>query len=266
MLKATCHSQRRGRTVLEIAAMKRLSLALCSAAAAVVMFPAVGASEPRGVVELFTSQGCNSCPPADKVIGDLARDYSLVAISLPVDYWDYLGWKDTLARPRHTARQRGYASVRGDRQIYTPQAVVNGVAHVIGSDREAIEGAIARTRGQAATLSVPISVSVGDDQITVDIKPAKEAEAVAEVWLTAVAKAIPVAIKRGENRGRTVTYHNVVRQWVKLGVWTGAKQSWTMPKSELQQIDGIDSVAVLVQAGGVENPGAVLGTATAQMR
>src|SRR5438105_9770472 len=101
-----------------------LSAALATASVAIGFSPAM--SEPRAVVELFTSQGCSSCPPADRLLGELARDPAIVALSLPIDYWDYLGWKDTLAKPDHTARQRGYARVRGDREVYTPQAVING--------------------------------------------------------------------------------------------------------------------------------------------
>ena len=92
------------------------------------------AGGPRGLLELFTSQGCSSCPAADKLLGELAADPSLVVLSVPIDYWDYLGWKDTLADPSHSARQRAYARVRGDRQVYTPQIVVNGATHVVGSD------------------------------------------------------------------------------------------------------------------------------------
>ena len=95
----------------------------------------VAEAEPRGVIELFTSQGCSSCPAADKLVGELALDPSLVSISLPIDYWDYLGWKDTLADPRNTARQKAYSKVRGDREVYTPQVVVNGSVHALGSDR-----------------------------------------------------------------------------------------------------------------------------------
>src|SRR5438105_4380360 len=90
-----------------------------------------GRVETRGVVELFTSQGCSSCPAADRLIGELAQDPAIVSISLPIDYWDYLGWKDTLADPRHTARQKAYSKVRGDREVYTPQAVVNGMLHAL---------------------------------------------------------------------------------------------------------------------------------------
>src|SRR5580698_11119625 len=96
-------------------------------------------AEPKALIELFTSQGCSSCPPADKLLGELAADPTLVAISDPIDYWDYLGWKDTLASPAHSARQRAYAHVRGDSQVYTPKVVVNGAMHVLVSDRAAVE-------------------------------------------------------------------------------------------------------------------------------
>src|SRR3989440_1108156 len=102
-------------------------------------------ADPRAVVELFTSQGCSSCPPADRILGELAQDPSIIALSMPIDYWDYLGWKDTLADARFSARQRAYSRVRGDREVYTPQLVVNGAVHVVGSDRESIQIAIDKT-------------------------------------------------------------------------------------------------------------------------
>ena len=124
------------------------------AVALICTFTAAPASaEPRAVIELFTSQGCSSCPAADKLLGELSRDPSLVTMSLAVDYWDYLGWKDTLALRGHSDRQRAYAEGRGDREVYTPQVVVNGVVHVLGSDRAAIEKAIAQTRRNPAVLS-----------------------------------------------------------------------------------------------------------------
>src|SRR5690349_24856787 len=100
---------------------------------------------PRAVVALFPSQGCSSCPPADKIMGELAKDPSVIALSMPIDYWDYLGWKDTLADSRFSARQKAYSHMRGDRDVYTPQVIVNGAAHVIGRDRARIEGAIKDT-------------------------------------------------------------------------------------------------------------------------
>src|ERR1700757_336997 len=124
--------------------ISRWSGAIGVCALMAVVRPAV--ADPRAVVELFTSQGCSSCPPADKLIGELARDPSVIALSLPIDYWDYLGWKDTLADSRFSARQKAYSLMRGDRDVYTPQVIVNGSFHVVGSDRAGIEQAIDTTQ------------------------------------------------------------------------------------------------------------------------
>ncbi|HAR17590.1 MAG TPA: DUF1223 domain-containing protein, partial [Bradyrhizobium sp.] len=121
-------------------------------------------ADPRAVVELFTSQGCSSCPPADKIIGDLAKDPNVIALSMPIDYWDYLGWKDTLADSRFSARQKAYSHMRGDRDVYTPQAVVNGSAHVIGSDRASIEDAIKSTEKGGTVMSVPVTMTLTGKQ------------------------------------------------------------------------------------------------------
>src|SRR6516165_1285520 len=126
-------------------------------------------ADPRAVVELFTSQGCSSCPPADKIIGELSNDPSIIALSMPIDDWDYLGWKDTLADARFSARQRAYSRVRGDREVYTPQAVINGSAHVIGSDREGIESAIGATAKTDGVMSVPVEMSLMGGQVTVSV-------------------------------------------------------------------------------------------------
>src|SRR5207237_1565846 len=125
-------------------ALSRWSGALGVCAIVAIVRPAH--ADPRAVVELFTSQGCSSCPPADQIIGELAKDPSVIALSLPIDYWDYLGWKDTLADSRFTARQKAYSNMRGEREVYTPQVVVNGSAHVIVSDRARIESAIEDTK------------------------------------------------------------------------------------------------------------------------
>ena len=134
-------------------------------------------ADPRAVVELFTSQGCSSCPPADKIIGELAKDPSVIALSMPIDYWDYLGWKDTLADARFSARQKAYSQMRGDREVYTPQVVVNGSAHVIGSDRAGIEGAIGDTKKADGVMSVPVTMTLAGKQINVSVAAAKGASA-----------------------------------------------------------------------------------------
>jgi hypothetical protein len=240
----------------------------CLAYAVVVVCSAAPLSlvqaEPRGVVELFTSQGCSSCPPADKLLGELANDPSLVAISVPIDIWDYLGWKDTLADPRNTARQKAYAHVRGDGQIYTPQVVVNGSLHVLGSDKTAIERAIEKTRKNGAMSSPPVTLAMADGRINVAIADAADVHPNAEVWLCGLVKAITIAIGRGENKGRTITYHNVVRRWLKLGDWAGKTNSWSVPSQTLKG-DGIDEAAILVQSGSAEKPKAILGATLAAL-
>jgi hypothetical protein len=220
----------------------------------------VARAEPRALLELFTSQGCSSCPAADKLLGELAADSSLIALSVPIDYWDYLGWKDTLASPGHSARQRAYSRVRGDRQVYTPQVVVNGSMDVLGSDRAAIERTIAQTDQKSLVMSVPVLLSVSGGNLSVTIKAKADQTSGGEVWLCPLARAVPVAIGRGENHGRTITYHNVVRRWVKLGDWAGTDAAWSVPVSEIKT-DGVDAVAVLVQDGTHDKPGVVLGAA-----
>jgi hypothetical protein len=217
------------------------------------------AGQPRALLELFTSQGCSSCPPADKLLGELASDPSLVAVSVPIDYWDYLGWKDTLAIPGHAARQRAYARMRGDRQVYTPQIVVNGATHVLGSDHAAIERAITQTDHNAAIMSVPVLLSPDGSDLNVKIAAEKEGIA-GEVWLCPLTKSVPVQIGRGENSGHTITYHDVVRRWLKLGDWTGTDLKWSIPISEIRA-DGSDAAVVLVQQGTRDKPGIILGAA-----
>src|SRR5262245_39249486 len=172
---------------------------------------ASASAQPRAVVELFTSQGCSSCPAADKLLGELSRDPSLITMSLSVDYWDYLGWKDTLALHGHSDRQRAYAEARGDREVYTPQVVVNGAVHVLGSDKAAIEKAIMQTRRNSAVLALPVQMNVADGKVTVNVPAAQGEYHSGEVWLCPVSSKVAVQIGRGENQDRTLTYHNVVR-------------------------------------------------------
>ena len=244
---------------------RRFASAALIAGVLVANFVAARAAEPRALLELFTSQGCSSCPAADKLLGELVADPSLVALSVPIDYWDYLGWKDTLASPAHSARQRAYAHVRGDRQVYTPQIVVNGSTHVLGSDRAAIDRAIALTDQKSGVMSVPVSLSIGGAGLGVKVESAENEHAAGEVWLCPLAKTVAVDIGRGENRGRMVTYHNVVRSWVKLGDWNGAQATWSVPVSQIQS-DDVDAAAVILQEGSHDKPGVVLGAAYLPLR
>ena len=219
-------------------------------------------ADPRAVVELFTSQGCSSCPPADKIFGELAKDPSIIALSMPIDYWDFLGWKDTLADSRFSARQKAYSRMRGDREVYTPQAVINGSVHVIGSDRSSIENAIGTTRKSDEVMSIPVTMTQAGKQITVSVAAASKIPAAmhGEVWICSISKAVPISIARGENHGKEITYHNVVRNLVKLGDWNGNPGSWTVPLDSVAH-DGIDAAVAYVQDGSRDEPGPMLGAA-----
>ncbi len=233
---------------------------LVGAVAAVLFAAPASAEQPRAVLELFTSQGCSSCPPADQLLADLAKERDLVVLSLPVDYWDYLGWKDTLASPAYSARQRAYAERRGDGQIYTPQVVVDGLAHALGSSRSDIEAAASTARGKEGALSVPIALADAGNSIAINVGAGSGEAKSGTLWLCPVAKATPVAIGRGENRGRSVIYANVVRGMVKIGEWNGAPLKLDVPAATARPA-GADGYVVLLQGAIGGRPGAILGAA-----
>ena len=236
----------------------RRYLALAAIVTAVTASTSGFAGEPRAVIELFTSQGCSSCPPADRVLAQMAQDPDLIPLSLPIDYWDYLGWKDTLALAGHANRQRAYSRVRGDRDVYTPQAVINGSVQALGSDRAAIDKAIAQSRSNSETLSLPLTLTVANGQLTVSAPAARSEVTQGEVWLCPVTRSAEVAIGRGENTGHTFTYRNVVRHWIKLGDWNGQPATWSIPVAKVKS-DGVDAVAVVLQNGVASAPGTMLG-------
>jgi hypothetical protein len=215
----------------------------------------------RNVLELFTSQGCSSCPPADRILGQLARDPATLALSFPVDYWDYIGWKDTLATPFYTARQKAYASTSGKGQVYTPQMIVNGLADAIGSDLDAIKEAELVTAKQGGVLSVPLTVAERGGKIAVSVGAAEAGSPRSgAVYLLALASSRTVVIQRGENAGSTLTYANVVRGMTKIGDWSGAPVNLEADLSQAR-LGNADSYAVIVQAGGRAQPSAILAAA-----
>jgi hypothetical protein len=239
----------------------RRFLTLAAVASALTAGTSAFAAEPRAVIELFTSQGCSSCPPADKLLGELTYDQGLIPLTLPIDIWDYLGWKDTLALPGHTKRQKAYSHVRGDHEgVYTPQAVINGTAQALGSDRAAIERAITQSHNNKATLSLPLTMTLDGNRLTVTAPAVANENATAEAWLCPITKSVSVAIGRGENTGHTFTYHNVVRRWVRIGMWNGQAATWSVPLADFKT-DGVDAVAVIVQSGVASAPGPMLGAA-----
>jgi hypothetical protein len=219
--------------------------------------PGVASVPVKGVVELFTSQGCSSCPAADALLGRLAKRDDVIAISLSVDYWDYLGWKDTLAQAKFTERQKAYAKVLGDGMVYTPQVVVNGLAHVNGSDAGQIERALDKTSKSVGQVAVRIAAS--DGKLVVDIADALPGTSGKEatIWLAVISRAVEVVIQRGENRGKTVTYSNVVRELMPLGTWSGKATTVRLERHSFMY-KGADGCAVLLQQG---QAGPIVGSA-----
>jgi hypothetical protein len=211
------------------------------------------------VVELFTSQGCSVCPPANEVLKSYAERGDVVALSLPVDYWDYLGWTDTLASPKFTGRQRAYAKTRGDGEIYTPQVVVNGVAHAVGTERGAIDRAIEWTSRTFAAAKVPVRVWTDNQTVTIEAGAAAEPSTslVGTVWLAVVQPRADVEVRHGENRGRKLTYYNVVRELTAVGMWSGQPTRIQLQHGAVVRSAG-ERCAVLLQQG---TTGPIIGAA-----
>lgn len=238
--------------------VSRLKLSLAALGLAALAQPAL-ADPPRAVVELFTSQGCSSCPPADALLADLARQPDLVALSFPVNYWDYLGWKDTLAQASFTERQKAYAQTRNDRQVYTPQMIVNGAKPCIGSDRARVEQSIRETTGGRGVLPVQLDLTESNGTLTVAVADTAETSQRAEIWVLSVLRTQTVPIGRGENSGRTITYANVVRGMTRIGEWRGGSARFEIPLDAARGKG--DGYVVLLQASRDALPGAILGAA-----
>jgi hypothetical protein len=233
------------------------ALAIMSVAAPATAEPSAPAN--KTVLELFTSQGCSSCPPADALLARLGKNPDLVTLSYSVDYWNYLGWHDTLSSSANSERQRDYARGRGDGSVYTPQMVVNGLAHVNGSNEAAIEMAVRSAAKNLADVKVPVSMHAEGDTLVIGIgaAPEKSDKRAATVWLAIAKKNATVAITRGENRGRSLSYHHPVKELTPVGMWNGEAMTLRLPLKELKAMGG-DCLVGLLQ---VENAGLILGAA-----
>ena len=233
------------------------ALLLLAGAPAHAQQPAI---QPKAVVELFTSQGCSSCPAADALFPELAKDPKLITLTLPVTYWDYLGWKDTLGQEVFSKRQKLYAKARGDGQIYTPQAVVNGTAHIVGSDKGGIDKLV-QEQGKDG-FPVKIDLAEADGALRINLGSGSlTGEKPAVVLLLQVSRTATVPIERGENSGKTVTYANVVRGISRIGEWKGEAAMLTVPLDTVRSAAKADSYVVLVQADLYARQSVILGAA-----
>jgi len=236
-----------------------LALVLAALAAPGMAEPPKTAAPSTAVLELFTSQGCSSCPPADALLAELGKRPGLVTLSYSVDYWNYLGWHDTLSSAANSERQRDYARMRGDGKVYTPQIVVDGLIHVIGSNEAAIEAAVRSTAIRLKDAKVPVNMHAEGDTLVIGIgaAPDNSDKRDATVWLAIAKERETVSISRGENRGRKLSYSHPVRELSPIGMWKGEAMTLRLPLKDLKTIGG-DSLVALLQ---VENGGPVLGVA-----
>lgn len=230
--------------------MRRMFASLLVALAAVSATP-VGAGPNMVVVELFTSQGCSSCPPADALLTKLAKRENVIALALHVDYWDYIGWKDNFGNPAYTARQKAYAQAARKRSIYTPQMIIGGTDHVVGHKPMDVIDLINAQNRKPTVVDLKVTrkgskVQISAAMIGVPGKPMI-------VQLVRYAPTKTVKITRGENAGRTIEYANIVTDWQKIGQWNGSA-----PLEMVADASGDAPVVVIVQAAG---PGQVLAAA-----
>lgn len=206
------------------------------------------------VVELYTSQGCSSCVPADAFLARLTKRKDVLALSLPITYWDMLGWKDTLATKANTDRQKAYAQAMGRGGVYTPQVIVDGLKDLVGSKQDAIEQEI-RAR-EAKLPDIPIQLALRPKEVHLVVDAEKSAPSRdATIWMMTVRPRATVKIGSGENAGRTITYRNIVMDVKAVGLWKGKKVTLDLPR-DATGAGPQDGIAVILQQAGY---GPVLG-------
>jgi hypothetical protein len=216
---------------------------------------AAGAETRPAVLELFTSQGCSSCPPAEVIVDELAQRPNVLPLSFHVDYWDDLGWRDRYSLAIATERQRVYARTLRRSSVYTPQAVIDGSRDIVGSQRAAVMDAVSGRRDGVAT-----SVSVNGGTIQIHVGAGSDA-ATADVLLVGYLRAATTAIGRGENSGRTLKESNIVLSLHELGRWNGKPREFEISVGRLPE--NVTDIAVLVQSAG---QGAILGAVAQRIR
>jgi len=242
-------------TVLQRGAFSGIVRGVASCCVALVV--GSGSAAAADVIELFTSQGCSACPPADRVLARLAKSPDTIALTFAVDYWDYLGWRDTYAKPEFTRRQREYAKARADHAVFTPQAVLNGRSAVIGSREDEIRASfdVMRDNGEAPDLAV--TARIDGDRVVVSL-PARDYVGEASVWVAGYLPPRTVDIALGENRDTAVTYVNIVDRLQVVGLWSGEAMTLELPLADVAP-EGNAGLAVIVQAKKNGLPGPILG-------
>ena len=224
--------------------------------------PLMAQEAPKGVVELFTSQGCSSCPPADAAFRKLIERGDVIALAYHVDYWNYLGWADTLSSKENTERQYGYARTMGRANVYTPQVVVNGRDHVTGSDLGGIEKKIDGFLTEGEGLTVPIKAEVKGDQLEINVAPGQGKANVVMVYFD---REKTIEVEKGENSGQKIAYMHSVSDVETVGMWEGKAMRLTLPANVMEQA-GRKGLAVLLQSSSpAGDPAAIIGATVMTM-
>lgn len=234
----------------------QIFVALACAALLAASPAAAGDGRLKGVVELFTSQGCSSCPPADAALGKLVEQGDVVALSYHVDYWNYLGWKDTLSSAENTERQYDYARTLGRKSVYTPQAVLNGRDHMNGADLSGINRTLDTLNENGKGLTVPVTAVKEGDRLNIRIG---EGRGKADIIIVYFDKRNTVDVKRGENHGRKITYWHSVRDTQTVGMWDGKSLELVLPMTVMDH-ERYGGCAILVQKmKSATVPGPIIG-------
>lgn len=264
-----------------------LSMAFGTVIAPTLLWAKELSQTPLGVVELFTSQGCSSCPPADRTLSKLIEEGQILALSYHVDYWNYLGWEDTLSLKSATDRQYAYAKSFHRRGVYTPQAVLNGRDHVVGGEYDTIKTRLSYFSQVQKGLHIPISLSKLDGEMTISVgqdpnrpdpnrpnpngpDPQKQAQSdqgplKADVVIVYFDAENIVDVTRGENRGKTMTYHHSVRDIQTIGMWDGTAKDFVLPASMINKINA-GGCAILLQSTTKDgSPSAIIGATAYKM-
>lgn len=213
--------------------------------------PLAAQTQPAVVVELYTSQGCSSCPPADAFLASLAEDPGVIPLALHVDYWDYIGWADKFANPKFTDRQKAYAHAEGSRTIYTPQFIIGGEGRVVGNSPGEVAARIVDAMNDDG--AVQLWLERKGDQVTIRAVADAPQRKPMRVQLVRYTPSETVSIERGENAGHQITYHNIVTSWANLGAWDGSADFVTEAPAA-----GNQPIVVIVQT---EGPGPILAAA-----
>jgi hypothetical protein len=219
-------------------------------------------SKPIGVVELFTSQGCSNCPKADRAIEQLARRSDVVTVAYHVDYWNYMGWQDTLSAKENTERQYGYAKTLGIKNVFTPQIILNGMSDTKLTNPDRLVEELAKLNGTPENMSVSVSAELSPEEMTINVGDGPVAGIdKADVVVAYFRKHSIVEIQKGENQGKKIVYRNAVTKLETVGMWEGKALTLKLSAAVLAK-RGFDGCAIFLQSHDADNnPGRILGAA-----